>query len=70
MGAGDYDVAKADELGFSIKLLGIASRIEPFEGDPGFEEDPFRPCVGEEAPDVPGVGNSTSRKPCPPASGS
>ena len=48
------DVKLADELGFSIKLLGIASRIEPFEGDPGFEEDPFRPCVGEEAPDVHG----------------
>ena len=28
MGAGDYDVAKADELGFSIKLLGISSQTD------------------------------------------
>lgn len=36
------------QLGFSIKLLGIASRTEIFEADAEFAEDPFRPCVAAE----------------------
>jgi hypothetical protein len=39
--------ALCTQLGYSIKLLGIASRIEPFQTDPDFKEEPFRPCVGE-----------------------
>jgi len=44
---GSADVALADELGFSIKLLGISSRIEPFESEDGFAGEPFRPCVDD-----------------------
>ena len=39
------DVALADELGFSIKLLGIASRIEAVEQGIDFRANPFRTCV-------------------------
>jgi len=39
------DVALADELGFSIKLLGIASRIEAVEQGIDFRADPYRTCV-------------------------
>ena len=39
------DVMLADELGFSIKLLGIASRIEPVEQGMEFRADPYRTCV-------------------------
>ena len=39
------DVALADELGYSIKLLGIASRIENVELGTDFKEAPFRTCV-------------------------
>jgi homoserine dehydrogenase len=42
------DVELAEALGFSIKLLGISSRVEPFEDEHAFQKEPFRPCVNRE----------------------
>jgi len=48
------DVAYADELGFSVKLLGIASRVEAVEGEQGFQASPYRTCVVEGSDDQTG----------------
>jgi len=48
------DVAYADELGFSVKLLGIASRVEAVEEEQGFQASPYRTCVVEGSDDQTG----------------